>query len=205
MPDLPDTIPVKFTEDLAQYADIRPVRRQPMTRKELVGLVLAVTGKHPERIREILRRGTCTYNIFRYWWDALELDPATLAALLAEFPDPDPARPFRPAACLWVRFSDARPPRPHLTVVTKEEAAARRWFRRQSLWDFLLAFAAARTPRYLDYSYYDRADVYWLEPSDLDRAALLGGIHRLARREIRRRLARPDLCARLELGCARDA
>ncbi len=79
MADLPDTIPVKFTEDLAQYADIRPVRRQPMTRKELVGLVLATTGKHPERIREILRRGTCTYNIFRYWWDALELDPATLA------------------------------------------------------------------------------------------------------------------------------
>jgi len=78
-----DTIAVRYSEDLAQYADLRPVVRQAMTLEELLGLVLATTGKHPGRVRAHLRSGTCTYNIYRYWWEGFEIDDATLDAALA--------------------------------------------------------------------------------------------------------------------------
>lgn len=199
----PDIIQVKFSEDTAQHADIRPVRRQPMTLTELAGLVLCHTGKDRDRLREILRRGTCTYNIYRYWWEALEPSAAELKAALAAFPDPDPARPFDPADCVWVRFSDAAEPKPRRIVVERAEAVKRRRFVRESFWMFLLRFAAARPPVYTDYSYYDKADLYALELSGPDRAALLEGIKRQASRALRRRLARAPEFVRVELACTR--
>ena len=95
-----DIIQVKFSEDLAQFADTRPVRRQPMRLRELVGLVLTATGKHPERVRERLRSGVCPYNIYRYWWEGFELDDAALAAALAEQAEAGSRRWFR-AQSFW--------------------------------------------------------------------------------------------------------
>lgn len=198
-----DIIGVKFSEDLAQYAEARPVRRQPMTLRELVGLVLTSTGKHPHRLQERLRGGTCVYNVYRYWWDGLEMDSATLDAILAEFPDPDPSRPFRPDACAWVKLYDAQEPVPHALALEKEEAARRRWLRRQSLWDFLTAFAAARQPAYHDYSYQHRADLYRAELTPGDRALLLQQSRRLASRALARRFERGRDWVWLELACRR--
>lgn len=196
-------IPVKFSEDLAQYADIRPVRRQPMTLRELVGLVLATTGKHPERVREHLRSGTCLYNIYRYWWDGFEIDEGTLTVVLGEFPDPDPSRVFCAEECQWARFYDDREPVPHEVVIEPAEAGRRRWLRRQSFWDFLLGFARVKQPLYQDYSYYHRADIYRAGLTDLDRALLLQKSHRLAPRSLRVRLGRGSNWIVLELGCPR--
>lgn len=196
-------ISVRFSEDLAQYADLRPVRRQPMRLEELVGLVLTSTGKHPERVHALLRSGTCVYNIYRYWWDGFELDPPTLEAVLARFPDPDPARPFQPADCLWVKFSDAHEPKPHTVFIEREQAARRRWFRRQSFWDFLMELADGKQPGYVDYSYYDRADLYRAELAPSERARLAQESRRLAPRRLWQPLARGFAWAVLELACRR--
>jgi hypothetical protein len=198
-----ELIQVKYSEDTAQFADLRPVRRQPMTLHELVGLVLTSTGKHPERLRERLAKGTCTYNIYRYWWEGFPIDPPALDAVLAEFPDPDPARPFDPALCLWARFFDDQQPVPHEALIEKEEAGQRRWFRRRNFWDFLIELSQQRQPAYQDYSYYHRADLYRvaLVPGTL--APLLNECRRLARRSLQQRLWSGSLWVGIELACRR--
>ena len=200
-----DIIQVKYSEDLAQFADIRPVRRQPMSLHELVGLVLTATGKHAERVRERLRSGTCPYNIYRYWWEGFEIEADTLAAVLAEFPDADPTFPFRREACLWARLSDSSQPVPHVLLIEKGEAAARRWLQRQSFWEFLMELMKDRQVSYLEYSYLHRADIYRMEVTAEDRARLAREAQRLARRGLRERLLRRGVeWTRLELACARS-
>src|SRR3972149_3784364 len=122
MPE-PQVIAVRYSEDLAQYADLRPVVRQAMTLEELLGLVLATTGKHPGRVRAHLRSGACTYNIYRYWGAGFEIYDAALAALPPRSPDPAPARRFPGPACLWVRLADAQEPKPHALTVERAQAA----------------------------------------------------------------------------------
>lgn len=199
-----DTIAVRYSEDLAQYADLRPVVRQPMTLEELLGLVLATTGKHPGRVRAHLRSGACTYNIYRYWWEGFEIDDAALDALLARFPDPDPARRFQAAACLWVRLADGQEPKPHTLTVERAQAAPRRWFRPESYWGFLMALATSKGLAYRDYSYYHRADLYRAELTALDRALLLHQARRLAPRALAERLGRGFEWVSLEAACTRS-
>ncbi|MGH9804425.1 MAG: hypothetical protein ACRD4D_04570 [Candidatus Acidiferrales bacterium] len=203
MPANRELIQVKYTEDLAQFAETRPVRRQPMTLKELVGLVLTSTGKQPGRIAERLQSGTCTYNIYRYWWDGFALDPAALAALLAEFPDPEPARPFRPESCVRIHLLDSAEPVPRALALEKAEAARRRWFQRRSCWDLLLEFAGARAPGYVDYSYYHRADLYRVSLAPADRAWLVKDCRRLAARSLARQFDRGLDWVAMELACKR--
>jgi hypothetical protein len=198
-----DIIAVKYSEDTAQFAELRPVRRQPMTLQELVGLVLVTTGKQPARLRERLQKGTCTYNIYRYWWDGFALDDATLSAVLAEFPDPDPSRLFHAPECVWMRLYDAQEPVPHSALIEKHEAKRRRWFRGQSLWNFLLEFACSRPPAYLDYSYYHRADLYRRELTPADCARLRQASERLASRALKHTLAHGPDWVWLELACPR--
>ncbi len=200
-----DTIQVKYSEDLAQFADTRPVRRQPMKLRELVGLVLTATGKHPERVRERLRGGTCPYNIYRYWWDGFEPDDGALAAALAAFPDPDPALPFRRERCLWARLAESAEPRAHSSLIERDEAVARRWFRARSFWKALMELAGRKPPAYYDYSYYHRADLFRavLTPEDCEHLA--GEAQRLARRALRKRLlGRGAHWTLLELACSRE-
>lgn len=196
-------IQVKYTEDLAQFAETRPVRRQPMTLHELVGLVLTSTGKLPARIAERLQSGTCMYNIYRYWWDGFALEPARLAALLAEFPDPDPSQPFQAEACVWIHLLDSAEPVPRALALEKAEAARRRWFRRRSCWDSLLDFARTQSPAYVDYSYYHRADLYRVALTPADRASLVEACRRLAVRSLARQFERGLDWVALELACRR--
>lgn len=203
MADRQQTIAVKFSEDLAQYAEIRSVRHQPMTLHELVGLVLATTGKQPARLQEILRRGTCTYNIYRYWWEGLELDAATLAGILGEFPDPEPVRAFCAEACAWILLVSADEPTPHTLLLERGLASRRRWLRRQSFWDALLALAKAKAPAYRDYSYYHRGDIYACTLDARDLEQLEAGAARLASRGLRQQLARAAW-RELQLFCPRS-
>ncbi len=200
---VPEAIAVKWTEEVAGYVDTRPVVRQTFTLRQLVDMILATTGKDPTRVGEILRSGTCTYNVYRYWWDGFALQESALATLLAEFPDPDPGRPFRGEACLSARLLDASTPVPHHVTIEKTAASARRWFRRQSFWDFLLDFAASKQLAYLDYSYYHHADLYRLPLSVADRRLLLAQAHRLARAPLRALLTRAADWVVLDLACRR--
>ena len=80
---LPQEIPVRYTEEEAGYVSFRPVVRQTFRVHELLDMVLSVTGKQPERIRQILRSGTVVFHFYRYWWEGFEAGEAELQALLA--------------------------------------------------------------------------------------------------------------------------
>src|SRR5580700_12296181 len=110
---LPASIPVKYSEDDAQFISIRPLVRQTFSPAELVDMIVSVTGKDVERVRQILRSGTIVFNSFRYWWDAIEVDAAEISKALASYPDSDPSRPFRPEACTEVILQSAGTPTRH--------------------------------------------------------------------------------------------
>src|ERR1700688_13903 len=96
---LPETIPVRYSEEEAGYVSFRPVVRQIFRLNELLDMVVSVTGKEPARVRQILHSGTVVFHFSRYRWEGFEVGEAELRPLLDRFPDPDPSRPFSPAAC----------------------------------------------------------------------------------------------------------
>ncbi len=104
---LPETIPVRYTEEEADNFSIRPVKRQTFRLRELVDMILRVTGKDQARVQQILKSGTLVYHFFRYWWPGFEADAAELAALLAEFPGDDPRRAFRAEDCALIILEPA--------------------------------------------------------------------------------------------------
>ena len=213
----PEKIAVRFTEEEADYVSLRPILRQPFTAEELVGMILTATGKHPERVREILHAGTLVYNMYRYWWERLEVEPEAVAEMLARFPDADPTRAFRAEECVAVLLeSGGQPSRvaaPALSAVEgatfevgRNVASRKRLFRSRSFWDCLLELARASPeagPVYQDYSYARRADLYalWLVPEQV--GALAGEAARLATRELRAQLGHLPETTRIVFVCPR--
>jgi len=200
---LPETIPVRYTEEEAGYVSFRPLVKQVFSLNELLDMVLSVTGKEPERIRQILRSGTVVFHFYRYWWQGFEISEAELAALLTRFPDPDPSRPFRAEQCTVALIEDnAKPPR---VLIEIERAVASRtgFFRRRSFWDALAAAAAAGPVGYYGYSYARRADLYRMELGDEQRAALVAAAAR-APRNLRREPAVLERASRIVFVCPRS-
>ena len=210
----PELIAVRYTEEEAGYVSIRPVVRRNFRLSDLLDMVLGVTGKHPARIRQILRSGSVSFHAHRYWWDGFQIEEQELAALLARFPDPDPSRAFRPEACTAALVEaggspsgqPARPdspaPRP-VFEIDRAGASRRRLFRRRSLWHALLAAAAAGPLRYEGYSYLRRADLYRLELSGETAAALAAAAKSLAPRDLRRSLRALDRASHIIFACPR--
>ena len=162
---LPETIPVKRTEEEAEFVSVRPVVRQTFRIEQLVDMLLAVTGKEPSRLQQILRSGTVVYHYYRYWWEGFAAPEEELQTLLATFPDADPSRMFRAEACTTVLFERAHTQRPGeqtLLEVSRAAATRKRLFRSRSLWDLLMNAARDEAPAYQTYSYARRADVYAL-------------------------------------------
>ncbi|MBZ5591569.1 MAG: hypothetical protein LAP39_04995 [Acidobacteriia bacterium] len=165
---LPDIIRVKLSSEAAEYISLTPVVVQEMPTRELLEHVLAITGKDEGRIRELLLRGVLVSGASRFRWTGVEADATSLRALLVSFPDPDPSRPFVASRCGRAILRGPRQP-----VGIPREIGARRGFldgilRRASFWDLLMKIAASRVPRYCDYSYRDRADIYQLALDPLD-------------------------------------
>jgi hypothetical protein len=201
----PETIPVRYTEEEAGYVSFRPVVRQVFKLNELLDMVLSVTGKDAQRIRQILRSGTVVFHFYRYWWQGFEIAEAELEPLLARFPDPDPSREFRAAQCSAALIEDAGTP-PHLLAEIERAAASRTsLFRRRSFWDALLAAAAAASGAvsYHGYSYARRADLYRLELTDEARAGLVAASAR-APRNLRRELDVFNRASRVVFVCPRS-
>ncbi len=201
----PETIPVRYTEEEAGYVSFRPVVRQVFSLNELLDMVLSVTGKEPDRIRQILRSGTVVFHYYRYWWQGFEIADAELSALLARFPDPDPSRPFRIENCSAALIEDNSMP-PHILIDIERAVASRtNLFRRRSFWDALAsAAAAAEGPAaYHGYSYARRADLYRLELSHEQRAALLAAAAR-APRNLRREVGVFERSSRIVFVCPRS-
>jgi hypothetical protein len=157
---LPEIIPVKYTEEEAEYVSIRPLVQQPFRSAELVDMIVRVTGKDASRVQQILRTGTVVFHAYRYWWPALESDEAEIRERLAKYPDPDTSRPFLAENCTEVILESGGPPAPHAVHFERAQASRKRLLRSRSFWDCLLDVARGTAPSYREYSYALRGDVY---------------------------------------------
>jgi len=157
---LPETIPIRYTEEEAGYVTVRPVVRQTFRLDELLDMILSVVGKDLARIRQLLHSGTVVYHFYRYIWAGFDASDAELAAALARFPDADPSRPFVAEACKRVVFESEGAKPQHLLELDRVAASKRRFLRARSFWDCLLEIAKREKPVYQSYSYTQHADVY---------------------------------------------
>jgi len=202
---LPETIPVRFTEEEAEYVSIRPVRRQIFKLRELVDMVLCVTGRELPRVRQILRSGTIVFHFYRYWWQGFETDAAEISAVLAEFPSDDPGRKFLADDCATIVLESAVKGRPSLDV-KKVDADHKSIFASRSFWDCLLALAgAAQEIEYGGYSFARRADLYRLELNAERAASLQRDAAKFASRPIRGAIESLGAVARVIFVCPRIA
>jgi len=160
---LPETIPVRYTEEEAGYVTVRPVVRQTFRLDELLDMILSVTGKDAARIRQILHSGTVVYHFYRYLWAGFNADEAELSTALTRFPDADPARPFEADKCTLAVFESAGAHPKHLLELDRTTGLKRRIFRGHSFWERLIEIADNEKPPYQNYSYAHRADLYRLD------------------------------------------
>jgi hypothetical protein len=202
---LPETIPVRFTEEEAEYVSIRPVRRQIFKLRELVDMILSVTGRDLPRVQQILRTGTIVYHFYRYWWQGFEADPAELAAVLAEFPSDDPTGAFSADACVTIVLESSMKTRPSIDV-NKKDADYKSLFASRSFWDCLLALAEVpQETKYGGYSFARRADLYRVELSVEQAASLQKNVAKLAPRSLRGAIETMGAVARVVFVCPRTA
>ena len=160
---LPETIPVRYTEEEAGYVTVRPLVRQTFRLNELLDMILSVAGKDLARVQQLLHSGTVVYHFYRYSWAAIDASEAELVAALAQFPDADPARPFSPDKCTNAVFDAAGATGRHLLDLDRASASKTRLFRGQSFWKSLMQIATDEKPAYQNYSYGRRADMYRIE------------------------------------------
>ena len=157
---------VKISSEDAGSIALTAVVVRDMPVRELVELMLGVTGKDAQRIRELLKRGTFVSGASRFRWSGVEID---VAELLVGFPDPDPSRPFVAARCTHaiLRTGAAR------IELTREAAQKKRLLQSGNFWDLLHATIPA--PQYLDYSFKHRADIFRAPlPADAAKAISAG-------------------------------
>jgi|SRR5579883_1059663 hypothetical protein len=153
---LPERIRVKLSSEVAEAISLTPVVVQELPLREFLEHMLAVSGKDEPRIRETLLRGTMVSGATRFRWVGWEADMSELRPLLAQFPDPDPARPFESARCTRVILRGGR-----VTIdIARETAQRKGMFARRTFWDGLMEVVAGGSASYAGYSYRDRADRY---------------------------------------------
>jgi hypothetical protein len=210
---LPETIAVKYTEEEAEYLSMRPLVRQTFRAPELVDMIVQVAGKDSTRVQQILRAGTIVFHSFRYWWQGFDPDATALAELLAKYPDADPARPFHSGDCTEVILESSGAPPRHALRITKESAAkssplqkiARALSNKPSFWQVLMNFAeeAQPRPRYREYSYTRRADLYSIALTPAQIARLAQEAARHAPRTLRAEMLEPPAISQIVFLCPR--
>jgi hypothetical protein len=213
---LPETISVKYTEEEAEYLSMRPLVRQTFRAPELVDMIVQVAGKDSTRVQQILRAGTVVFHSFRYWWPPFDPDPPALAEILAKYPDADPARHFRPADCSEVILESSGSPPRHSLGITKDSIAkatnplqkiTRALRNKPTFWQVLMNFAEAAQPhpRYREYSYTRRADLYSiaLTPQQIAHLAQEAASH--APRPLHAEILEPPPISQIVFVCPRPA
>jgi hypothetical protein len=209
----PETILVKYSEEEAEFISMRPLVRQTFRPAELVDMIVAVTGKDPQRVRQILRSGTIVFHSYRYWWPGFEAELDKLEEILARYPDAEPSRPFRPEDCTEAILEsgvgsapDAMLPSSaprHSLRLRREDASRKRLFRSRSLWDALMDLTRPRPPAYREYSYALRADIYMLHPDAAQLARLAHEAAQYSPSSLRPHLASLPSISQLVFVCPR--
>ena len=210
---LPETIAVKYTEEEAEYLSMRPLVRQTFRAPELVDMIVQVAGKDAARVQQILRAGTIVFHSFRYWWQGFDPDAAALAEILASYPDAEPSRSFRAADCVEVILESSGSPPRHSLRISKESASnasplqkiARALRNKPSFWQVLMNFAEEAHPRYREYSYTRRADLYSIALSAAQIARLAQEAAHHAPRTLRAELLEPPAISQIVFVCTRRA
>ena len=131
-----------------------PVVAQELPFRDLLDVLLTVCGKDPDRIQELLLRGSVVQSASRFRWIGLDADSSRLQAALALFPDSDVSRVFDAGRCVSATLVGERT----RVELPRELAGERRFLRRRSFWDVLMAVVAMSQPQYVEYSYRDHAD-----------------------------------------------
>ena len=167
---LPERVRVKLMSEAAEYISMTRVMQRDFAMAELLEALVAVGGKDPERVQQILRSGNMVLGQYRYRWEPFQADAAELAPWLARFPDPQPGRPFEVQRCVHAALRAGV----ETIELPREQAARRRLFQKNSFWEVLMDVAMARAPCYQSYSYRNRADVYTFEPTQEDVERLRG-------------------------------
>jgi hypothetical protein len=151
---LPENVAIRISSEAAGGITLTPVVTREFPLWEFVEMMLVVTGKDADQIRELLARGSLVIGASRFRWVGCETEAADIASLLSRFPDPDPQRPFLSDRCVEALLHTPA----GTFAVGREDALRKRWFSRRSFWDELLSVAGE--PRYVEYSYRRKADVY---------------------------------------------
>jgi len=167
---LPATVRVKLSSEAAEAISITRVVVQELPLRELIEHMLAITGKDPARIRELLLRGTLVSGASRFRWSGWSADAIDIAEMLATFPDPDPARLFTAERCVRAVLRGGRQP----IEVPREAGDRKPIFRKASFWGLLMDIAEANPVAYSHYSYKERADCYRLQLAKADAEKLRG-------------------------------
>lgn len=156
---LPATVKVKLSSEAAGSISITRVVVQDLPLRDLVEHMLGITGKDEARVRELLLRGALVSGASRFRWNGWEADADGIRDLLATFPDHEPGRPFSAERCVRAVLRGGR----QIVDIPREAGERKPLLRKTSFWDLLMETAAAGEPKYLHYSYKDRADCYRLE------------------------------------------
>ena len=202
---LPETIPVRYTEEEAGYVTVRPIVRQTFRLDELLDMILSVTGKDAARIRQILHSGTVVYHFYRYLWTGFDADEAELSAALTRFPDADPARPFQADKCTLAVFESAGAHPKHLLELDRTAGLKRRIFRGHSFWERLVEIVDDAKPAYQSYSYSHRADLYRFELNGQNILQIAQAAERLAPGNLRYALRVLPTAGRIIFVCPRQS
>lgn len=201
---LPETIPVRYTDEEAGYVTVRPIVRQTFRQDELLDMILSVTGKDAARVRQILQSGTIVYHFFRYSWTGFDADQTELTAALARFPDPDPTRAFVSGQCTAAIFESGGANPRHLMELPHAAGSKRRMFHGQSFWERLLEIADDGKISYHGYSYGRRADLYRLDLNGENSEQITEAVKRLAPRSLQSRVQALSNTASVLFVCPRS-
>lgn len=200
---LPETIPVRYTDEEAGYVTVRPVVRQTFRLNELLDMILSVAGKDLTRIRQLLHSGTIVYHFYRYSWTGFDVSDVELAAALTKFPDAEPSRPFSAGSCKKVVFESGGANPQRLVELDRVAGSKRRLFRARSFWDCLVEIAERGKPVYQSYSYTEHADVYCMSLDERLSAEIASAAQQTAPRSLRAALRPLTGAARVLFICPR--
>ena len=180
---LPAKVRVKLLPEAAGYVTVSHVMQRDFSIGELLQIVLPVVGRDADRLRQILRAGNVVAGQYRYRWEPLEVAEPELQSALVALPGPEPSRPFQSENCYRLRFHGGQ----GVIEISREAAARKPLFAKQSFWDALLS-SFGEAPRYEDYNYAERADVYTSPLSQADRSVVEALLPLLKPKELAQRL-----------------
>lgn len=175
---------VKISKEDAGAISLTQVRQQRIAMRDLVGLLVSVTGKDASRIAAIVERGTFVKGMSRLRWQGFTA-AETVAQCLAELPDPWPERPFLPDEVSSMELASVRATLP----LAAEATRTRRWLQRRCFLDALRDALAEYPPCYHRYDYEVRADVFVWEPRPEEIALLRQASELLPGASLRRAVA----------------